>query len=292
MNKEYKLDVPKTSKDLLKQPKIAEDEVLPKLNFSMLVVGSSGSGKSVLVFNLITKFYKNFFDMIVLISPTGKTDDIQKALKLPDSRVITDMDKAEEALQKIMDIQSESIKKEGFEHSKKILVYLDDVVGDSKFMNSKAMVNSFIKNRHYNISVILCSQYYKAIPRRMRMQSACNFFFACPETEMTTIAEDFEPPGVGRKRFIEVLQEIMSEKHQFVTIMMRSDWAHRYRKGLAQVIDFKNYQLGHTDADAEDQPPEETTAQQVKRLRVEAEKSEDSERRYKEQRVTHDKRFG
>lgn len=236
MNKEYKLFVPKTAKDLIHQPPIAESGVLPKLHFSMLVIGSSGSGKSVLVFNLIDRFYKDCFDMTILISPTGKTDDIQAALQL--KMVISDMQKAEEALQKIMDIQSESIKKKGYENTKKILIYFDDVVGDQKFMNSKVMMNAFIKNRHYNFSVILCSQYYKAIPRRMRMQSACTFFFNCPETEMQTIAEDFEPPGVGRKAFIAKLQEILSEKYQFITIMMRSDWANRFRKGLAQVISF------------------------------------------------------
>ena len=42
MNKEYKLDVPKTSKDLIDQPEICEQGVLPKLHFSMLAIGSSG----------------------------------------------------------------------------------------------------------------------------------------------------------------------------------------------------------------------------------------------------------
>ena len=32
MNKEYVLKVPETTKDLLKQPQIAEDGVLPKLH--------------------------------------------------------------------------------------------------------------------------------------------------------------------------------------------------------------------------------------------------------------------
>ena len=209
MNKEYKLDVPKTSKDLIEQPEICMQGVLPKLHFSMLAVGSSGSGKSVLVYNLISNFYAGYFDTVISISPTGGSDDIQKALGLPKNRVITEMSKAESVLLMIQEVQKEEIKKKGFEGAKKILIYLDDVIGDERFMNSKAMIESFIKNRHYNFSVILCSQYYKAIPRRIRMQSACNFFFNCNETELTTLAEDFEPPGVQRKRFIEVLQQIL-----------------------------------------------------------------------------------
>lgn len=256
MNKDYALFVPKTSKDDIRQPKMATDGVLPKLHFSALLIGSSGSGKSVLAYNLINKFYKDFFDMIILISPTGKTDDIQQALNLPKNRVITDMAKAESVVKMIEDTQEEAIKKDGFAKAKKILLYFDDVVGDAVFMNSKAMINAFIKNRHYGISCILCSQYFKAIPRRMRMQSACNFFFACAETEMKVIAEDFLPPGVSVHYFLYILNKILSEKHQFVTYNKQSDWPERWRKGLAHVIHFSTTK------------EEETKEQPQKRLKL------------------------
>lgn len=236
MNKDYELIVPETSKDLIQQPEMAKQGVLPKLHFSMLLVGSSGSGKSVLAFNLIKQFYKDCFDLVVLISPTGDTDDIQAALEIPKSRVISDMKKAEESLQKIMDVQTEEIKKKGFEKCKNVLVYLDDVVADNDFMSSDTMVKAFIRNRHYKFSVLLCSQYWKAIPRRMRMQSAFNVFFECSETELKVIADDFEPPGVSKKKFISTLTSILSEKFQFVSVAKRSPWSERFRKGLAQVI--------------------------------------------------------
>jgi hypothetical protein len=238
MNKDYALVVPPTAKDKIPQPKIAKEGVLPTLHFSMILNGSSGSGKSVLAFNLISKFYKNFFDMVILISPTAKTDDIQKALDLPKNRTITDMAKAEAAMQKIEDVQEETIKKDGFEAAKKILVYFDDVVGDPIFMKSKAMINAFIKNRHYGISCILCTQYYALVPKRIRMQAACSFYFACAETELETIAEDHLPPGVPKKQFLKVLQSILSEEYAFVTYNKRSSWPERWRKGLAHVIDF------------------------------------------------------
>ncbi len=238
MNQDYALDVPKTAKDLIKQPKMAEDGVLPKLHYSMIVVGSSGSGKSVLVFNMISKWYKNSFDMVVLISPTGKTDDIQKALNLPDSSVIDDMEVAEKAVAKIEEVQEEKIQTDGYESAKKVLLYFDDVIGDPLFMKSNAMIKAFIKNRHYGFSDILCSQYFKAIPRRMRVQATCSIFFDCSETEMDTIAEDFLPPGVPKKIFLKKLQEILSERYAFVTYMKTSPWKERWRRGLAHVIDF------------------------------------------------------
>ncbi len=238
MNQDYKLEIPETSKDKIEQPKISLDGVLPKISFSMLVIGPTKSGKSVLVFNIIKQFYKDAFDMVILISPTGKSDDVQAALKLPKSRVITDLKKATDALKKIIEVQQEQIDKVGYEKAKNILIYFDDVVSDYSFMNSNEVITMFIRNRHYKCSVILCSQYYKAIPRKIRMQSACNIFFNVSETELTVLAEDFEPPGLPRKAFIRTLQQVLSEPYAFITIAMFSGWNERFRKGLAQVINF------------------------------------------------------
>lgn len=237
---DYKLTIPETSKDKIKQPKVAEEGVLPKLHFSMLIVGSSGAGKSCLSFNIIDKFYKDAFDMVIVISPTGLSDDIQAALKLPDSRVITDMDEAEEALKTIMKVQKEKIDKDGYETAKNVLICFDDIVSNYQFMNSQTVIDAFIKNRHYKFSTILCSQYWRAIPRRIRMQSSCSIFFNCSETEMKVIAEDYEPPGVGSKKFIATLQDILSEPYQFIVIMCHSPWEEKFRKGLTEIIHFNN----------------------------------------------------
>lgn len=70
------------------------------------------------------------------------------------------------------------------------------------------------------------------------MQAACMFFFACAETELQTIAEDFLPPGVPVKVFLRKLQAILSEDFAFVTYNKRSPWPERWRRGLAHVIDF------------------------------------------------------
>ena len=239
MNKDYKLEVPKTTKSLIQQPKIATDGVLPELCFNMVITGMPKSGKTVLWFNLIKNFYKDAFDMVVLISPSGGSDDIVKALGLPPSRIITDMDKAEECLEKILDIQKESVEKEGsFEHVKKVCIVLDDVVGHKDFMKCNALLATVIKNRHHNISTILNSQYFKLIPRNVRLQASCFMFFNCSESELETIADDHCPPGVPTRKFIERLEKELEEKHAFVTINITSPWNQRFRKGLAQVIDF------------------------------------------------------
>ena len=93
MNQEYKIEPVKTSKDAIKHPKLSEEGVIPKLCCSTILVGKSGSGKSVLLQNLMTRkeFFAGHFDKVFLISPTGEADDVQKALNVSPNCVFTDM---------------------------------------------------------------------------------------------------------------------------------------------------------------------------------------------------------
>ena len=59
MDKVYKIEPVPTSKDDIKHPPLSEAGVIPKLNSSTILVGKSGSGKSVLLHNLLTR--KEFF---------------------------------------------------------------------------------------------------------------------------------------------------------------------------------------------------------------------------------------
>ena len=80
MDKDYEIKPVATSKDQIKHPLLAEQGVIPKLNTSTILVGKSGSGKSVLLHNLLTRseFFDKYkyFDNIFIISPTAECDDI------------------------------------------------------------------------------------------------------------------------------------------------------------------------------------------------------------------------
>lgn len=81
----------KASSDILKvvplrEPKGAEhpepiSDVLPKHEFSMLMIAPRGSGKTTLILNLVTKMYKGFFHRIYVFSPTMAGDPKWEAAK-------------------------------------------------------------------------------------------------------------------------------------------------------------------------------------------------------------------
>jgi hypothetical protein len=245
MNVDYKIVPIKTSKDQIKQPKLAEAGVIPRLNTSTIIVGQSGSGKSVLVANLLTRpeFYDGgkAWDQIVLISPTCESDDVQKSLKIDPKFVFSDLEEAVVAIASIERLQTEAIKKVGAAKAKKLLLLCDDCVGDSSFMASRHFTDLFIKSRHYNVTLFFLSQHYRRLPKICRLQASFNIFFPCSSAECEAIAELFSPPRFTTKMFVNMLNDVFSEKYQFLSINMKDPFDTRFRRGLAQVLDLDYY---------------------------------------------------
>jgi ABC-type branched-subunit amino acid transport system ATPase component len=54
----------------------AIDEYLPKHEFSALMIAPRGSGKTTLMLNMITKFYRGYYHRIIVFSPTMHGDGV------------------------------------------------------------------------------------------------------------------------------------------------------------------------------------------------------------------------
>ena len=245
MDKDYEIRPVATSKDQIRHPPLSEEGVIPMLNSSILLVGKSGSGKSVLLHNLLTRpefFGKyKYFSKIFIVSPTAECDDIQKALELPSGCIFTDMEEAATALSKIEDFQAEEIKKKGSANAGKFCIIFDDVIGHTKLMNNPVFTSAFIKCRHYNFTTFLCSQHFKRVPRICRLQASFLCFFAVSNSEAETMASEYMPPQMKKDQFMRLVNDALGERYSFLTINMRSPWETRFRKGLARTIDLNHY---------------------------------------------------
>ena len=253
MNRVYTIEPVPTSKDEIKHPPLAEEGVIPELNTSTILVGKSGSGKSVLLHNLLMRkeFFNKYqyFDKIFLVSPSAECDDIQRGLNLPPSCVFTDLTEGELALEKIEAYQSGQIKKLGSGKAQKFCIVYDDCIGHTKFMNSPVFISSFIKCRHYNFTVFLCSQHFRKVPKICRMQASYLCFFAISNNEAEMLAEEFSPPSMKKDAFLSMVNDTLKEPYSFLIINMRSPWETRFRKGLAEPINLDAYRgksVSHT----------------------------------------------
>lgn len=243
----------KTSKDDIKQPPLASNKnmYIAPLGSSVLICGKSGSGKTTLLTNLITdkRFYKGYFKKVFLFSPTASGDDVQRSLEIPPKHVFTDLEAGPGLLDIIIRSQKEKLKGGGKAGKvEQFAVIFDDVIGDTKFMNDKNFIKCFYQVRHVNCTTFICSQHFKRIPRVCRLQANFIHYFACSQTEVDTLTEEFCPPRVSRKEFATLVNDATEEPYSFFTINMKVPWSVRFRKNLGEIIQL------NASRDAENEP--------------------------------------
>jgi hypothetical protein len=229
-----------TVKSKIKQRQLMEDDIIPRHPSSVIFNGSSGSGKSVLLLNMLTRpeFFGGYFDTIHLFSPTGGSDDLFDVLDLPEEQIHIDMNVDD--LNDILKAQREEIESKGVDKVKKILIIYEDVQGNGKFMRSKPFLQSFIANRHFGVSTWLCGQSWTRTPKACRLQANNIFYFAGSGSENELLAGEYSPPGMKKKEFMALLQQGTRGRYDFVHINNRAPHAERYRRNLDTIIDWKN----------------------------------------------------
>jgi GTPase SAR1 family protein len=234
----------KTNKDKIKQPVAAEEGVIPKLTSNVLMVGCSGSGKTTLLTNLMTRkeFFKGWFDAVYLISPSAKTDDVQKALDIPDENIVDDLSDAPEKIQDLMDEQRNSIEDMGAHRAKQICLIYDDVVGaNDELLKTPQFVRSFIASRHFNFTTFLLVQSFTQAPRVSRLQCQNLFYFRGSNSEQELIAEECCAPGLNKREMCLLIDFATIEPYTFLHYTRRvSDASKRYRKNLDEIIDLRS----------------------------------------------------
>ncbi len=212
--------------------------VIPRINSRSIFIGNSGSGKSTLVANLLSRkdMLGRAFDRRILISPTAKTDDIQKHLKFEEDDIIDDLEKAPAFLRELEESQREAIQQSGADRAPLVLVLFDDVVSDNRLMKSKEFIDSFILSRHFNFTTFLCSQSYNMIPRKARLQAKNIFFFSSAMSETDVLVDDRAPPGYTKKEARKLVEDATADDFSFLHINMEAGLKTRYRKNLNEVF--------------------------------------------------------
>lgn len=238
-----KIDVNESS---IPQCPAAMDGVLPEHPFRMYVVGASGSGKSNFVLNLLTKphMYKDYFDDILVISPTAAhLDPNYRMLQLPKENFF---DPDEEVLERIMEIQEDRVLELGRSKAPKILLLLDDVISYKSFVNSPIVLKFAVMSRHWNISLMILSQAYHRIPKSVRMQMTSIVFFKGSNKELIVLAEDFSAPGMSHGNFIAGICYATHKRYNFFFVDLNRQIENgRYRKNLNEHM-FTNYEHPQT----------------------------------------------
>ena len=206
------------------------DDLFPKTDrpFFMGVVGSRGSGKTSLVFNLLLHHFRQKFNKMYVVSASLHSDE-QKMHHLLKSPMVIPNKKLEKAIYEYdliggqrkrvklpptkLDVQKNfkdtldegwfldiikdqefTIKHFGKEKADRILFVFDDLV-QHDFFRSKKFLDVSNRLRHTLCSLILISQTYLQIPRQIRLGlDSVILFHTANQRELRTI---YEEQGAG-----------------------------------------------------------------------------------------------
>lgn len=221
-----------SDKDNIEQRELMKQNIIPKFASSIYLVGSSASGKSTLLLNLMLKpqFYGDYFDEVWHFSETAGIDSLAKQLKIPKKHQVSNFD--EEKLKEILEKQRGKVEKGGEANAPKICVIFDDCIHSQKFLRSSICKEMSILARHFNIHTFFLSQAFKQIPRSIRLSFNCIYVFAGSASERNQIAEEFTPPGWTKKDMFKAMDTAYSEPYSFLQINMRCPKELRLRKNL------------------------------------------------------------
>ena len=232
----------KTEKSKIVQPQCSKYGMMEH-PFRMYICGSSGSGKTNMMLNLLSKdvFYKDYFDEIFVISPTASSlDKSYKVLDLPQNRYYQPNTGI---VDRIMEINREGIERKGIKNTPKVLVILDDIISYKKFVNSNSLIKLFVMGRHYNISLIVLSQAYHRIPKSIRLNCSCFCYFRGSQKEVKVICEDLCPPGVSHKGFTETINKVTKKRYSFLFVDLNRPQEDRYKQNFDMRIEFNSNHL-------------------------------------------------
>ena len=159
-------------------------DVAPRIPFSMVITGQSGSGKTVLLSNLILNIYRGCFSRVFIWSSsidldpvwTPVKDYVENTLKIDTKKekVFFDTFNIDE-MQKVLNLQhkiNEFQKKNGETKLFSVLFLVDDFIDQASFAKHNNLLNAlYIKARHYGVYIISSSQKYNGLSTTIRTNS-------------------------------------------------------------------------------------------------------------------------
>ena len=150
-----------------------------------IILGPSGSGKGILLQNMILDIYKDCFERIYIFSPSINVDHTwQPVKKYISEKIMKSDDEPEfyydtydpESLDKIIDNQKKIVeyqkKQKDTKNIFQILLIVDDFADDPSFSrNSKLLHSLFTRGRHSGISTIVSTQKFAAVHPIIRVNA-------------------------------------------------------------------------------------------------------------------------
>lgn len=212
---------------------------LIKPPFRIYLIGSSGSGKSSVLYTMIKKYYSHYWDIIVFYNGTSDSNTAWEKTSRRNIVILNEFDEADlkEFLQETKDSQN-ALRAEG-KQMKRILIAFDDMIANdlTRSQKTSTLEKALLECRHYNISIAICSQSFMKLSRTARLNVNAIMLFKVARSEIKRIAEEY-CTDVGYEDLLEAYNMIRKRAaYNFLTIIFGSS-GNRYLEKLDSPILF------------------------------------------------------
>lgn len=241
----FKINAVETAKSNIPLRASMKSGILPQFPFSFMLSGSSGSGKTNLLINLLTEdnMYHKYFHYIIVYSPTaGKYDDSYKKLGLPPENFVESFGPKE--LEELIKVRKELIDKKGIEwvgKNSRVLIILDDIIANRAFLESQTALTLFALLRHYLCSIVVMMQSYNKLPRALRLNCNAIAVFPSTQSEVEVLIKEITPAGLSKREFEKVIDYATKDKYNFLYINRHAEKDKQVRKNLNEIINLEDY---------------------------------------------------
>ena len=208
----------------------------PKLPFSQIITGPSGSGKGILLQSMILDIYRGVFERVYIWSPSISVDsnwtpvkrciqdelkvDLDKEKCLFDDYIPEELDKLIKRQHKVMEYQKKNDHKKLFS----ILIIADDFADSKAFSRNSPLLNQlYVRGRHNAISIITATQKFNALSPIIRVNSRQLFFFRLRNyKEIETMVEELsavliKKSSVAEAKNLAEAKKLMLELYNIAT---------------------------------------------------------------------------
>lgn len=207
------------------------DTDLPSPPFRWVLQGSTMCGKTNLIYNILYKWYQQYFDRFYIFC--GSEDDIvnyerlTKKYKMGKKVWISkdvDMDEIQDLYDELENLNKKKI-------VRSLVVFDDQAFNNISSLGKKKNIldKILMAGRHINMSFLLSTQQYTALNKNMRSINISAFtIFACNDDELESIGKEHSN-HLTKDEFVKMVKEKTSQKYNYVTIDRNKDIGDKFR---------------------------------------------------------------
>jgi hypothetical protein len=201
-----------------------------KIPFRMLVIGSSGSGKTNVIVNLIQQMENTFHNIYIYTRAKG-----EPLYQFLESRIPPEFLKIEEGLDSFNKLDPNK----AYDKTKQTLIVFDDLVLEK---DQSKITELFIRGRKLGVSLIYISQSYYRIPITIRGQSTYLILKKIASTrDLTSILRD-SSLGIDKTILNRIYKYCTQELTDFLLIDKEAIQEQIFRHNFDEILDISNFQ--------------------------------------------------